>query len=288
MLRAARFPLRDSMLDAGTRLTTHDSRFPIPDSRFTMPSYNAQWIRRHAGPTTPRRMSAILRRIAAAQGQPAGARASRGAPVTQARSTAPASAELAVTRVARRRDPFAVLVACLISLRTKDEVTDVAAPRLLAVAPDARRLAQLSEARIARLIYPAGFYRTKARTLRALARTLLERNAGSVPDTLDGLLALNGVGRKTANLVVTLGFQQPGICVDTHVHRIARRTGFVTSRAPDDTEQVLRARLPRRWWIPINDLLVTHGRTVCTPLSPRCSRCAAARLCPRAGVERAR
>lgn len=195
---------------------------------------------------------------------------------------------LAVTKIARRRNPYPVLVSTLISLRTKDEVTDVAAPRLLAAAPTPRRMAALTPARIERLIYPAGFYRTKARTIRRVSRILIDAHAGGVPDTLEGLLALPGVGRKTANLVLTLGYGKPGICVDTHVHRISNRLGFVRTQAPDDTEQVLRARLPRRWWIPVNDLLVQFGRTLCTPLSPRCSICPVASICLRVGVTRTR
>lgn len=229
-------------------------------------SFDKQWLNLRSGPTTSRRMSAALTRISRAAG----------------RETA------AITTISRRRDPFAVLVSCLISLRTKDEVTEVAAPRLLEAAPSARALALLGEARIAKLIYPAGFYRTKARNLRRLARTLLDRHGGEVPDTLEELLELRGIGRKTANLVVTLGFNKPGICVDTHVHRISNRLGFVATRTPNETENVLRARLARRWWIPINDLLVNHGRTICTPLSPRCSSCAAKHLCPRIGVGRHR
>jgi len=196
--------------------------------------------------------------------------------------------DTALAKVSRRRDPFHVLAACLISLRTKDEVTDVAAPRLLARAPTPRAMARLSERAIERLIYPAGFYHTKARRLRALGRTLERDHGGRVPDTLEGLLALHGVGRKTANLVYTLGFHKPGICVDTHVHRISNRLGFVRTKSPDHTERVLRSRLPRRWWIPINDLLVTWGRTVCAPLSPRCSTCPVRRACLRVGVERSR
>lgn len=233
-----------------------------------MPRFDAAWIRAHSGTLPARRMSAALERIA--------------------RHVGPAPEDLAVTKVSRRRDPFQVLVACLISLRTRDEVTDVAAPRLLAVAPTPEALARAPEARIARLIYPAGFYRTKARTLRAVARRLLHDHGGRVPPTLEGLLALPGVGRKTANLVLTLGHGEPGICVDTHVHRVSNRLGFVRTGAPDETEQVLRARLPRRWWIPINDLLVAFGRTVCTPLSPRCSACPARGLCQRVGVGRSR
>jgi endonuclease-3 len=213
-------------------------------------------------------MSAVLTRIAAFVGEDA--------------------QDLAVTRTARERDAFAVLVSTIISLRTRDEVTDVATPRLLGVAATPHALARLPPRRIQRLIYPACFYRNKARTLRTIARTLLDRHGGRVPDSLDELLTLKGVGRKTANLVVTLAYGKPGICVDTHVHRISNRLGFVSTRGPDDTETALRATLPSRWWIPINDVLVAFGRSHCTPLSPRCSTCPVRRDCARVGVRRSR
>ncbi len=176
----------------------------------------------------------------------------------------------------------------MISLRTKDEVTSRAADALLSVAPDPPALAALPPSRIARLIYPAGFYRTKAANLRAAARMLIAEHGGSVPADRDKLLALPGVGRKTANLVLNLGFGIPAICVDTHVHRISNRMGWVTTRTPEQTEMALMTVLPKRWWIPINELLVRYGQTVCTPLSPWCSRCPVSRWCERAGVGRTR
>jgi endonuclease-3 len=184
--------------------------------------------------------------------------------------------------------PFRVLVSCVISLRTKDEVTYPATERLFALARDPGAMMRLSEAAIAKAIFPAGFYRTKARQIRALSRLLVERHSGRVPSDIDSLLELPGVGRKTANLTVTLGYGRPGICVDTHVHRIAGRLGWVRTKEPDQTEHALRATLPRRWWIPINETLVRHGQAVCHPLSPRCSVCTVARLCPRIGVVRSR
>jgi endonuclease III len=138
--------------------------------------------------------------------------------------------------------------------------------------------------RIARLIYPVGFYRTKARVILGICRDLLERFDGLVPDTIDALLTLDGVGRKTANLVVTMGYGKPGICVDTHVHRISNRLGYVKTRTPEETEMALRAKLPRRYWIGYNDLLVSFGQNVCTPISPRCSGCPVRMLCRRVGV----
>jgi endonuclease-3 len=194
-----------------------------------------------------------------------------------------------VTEIARRsRSPFKVLVSTVISARTKDEVTAVAARRLFAEASTPRALAALREGRIAELIYPAGFYRTKARAIRALSARIARDLGGRVPDTMEGLLSLPGVGRKTANLVLTLGFALPGICVDTHVHRVVNRLGIIRTVRPVETESCLRATLPKGHWLEINDLLVTFGKTVCAPISPRCSICPVARACARAGVVRSR
>jgi endonuclease-3 len=146
----------------------------------------------------------------------------------------------------------------------------------------------LTPRRIERAIYPVGFYRTKARAILAICDDLLARFGGEVPDEIDDLLTLGGVGRKTANLVVTLGFGKPGICVDTHVHRISNRLGYVRTRTPEETETALRAKLPRRYWIGYNDLLVTFGQNVCAPVSPRCSVCPVRALCPRTGVTSSR
>ena len=184
--------------------------------------------------------------------------------------------------------PFRVLVATMISLRTKDAVTRVASDRLLASAATPAALAGLPESKIARLIYPAGFYRTKARSLRRTARILVAEHEGRVPRTMDELLALPGVGRKTANLVLNLGYGLPGICVDTHVHRISNRTGWVRTRNPAGTEQALMEVLPRRYWISINELLVRFGQVICTPISPRCSICPITSWCARVEVTRSR
>ncbi len=193
-----------------------------------------------------------------------------------------------LTAVERRRDPFRLLVACVISLRTKDEVTAAAAARLFAVADTPATLAALPVPRIAELVFPAGFYRVKAHQLQSLARRLLEVHDGRVPPQREALLSLPGVGRKTANLVLGLGFGIPAICVDTHVHRIANRLGLVATRTPEETEHALERVLPRRHWIAINDLLVTFGQTICHPTSPRCSICPVASHCPRRGVTRSR
>ena len=179
-------------------------------------------------------------------------------------------------------------MACLLSLRTQDTTTGPAAARLFALADTPHAMLELSARTIERAIYPVGFYRTKARVILGLSRDLLDRFDGGVPDDIDALLTLKGVGRKTANLVVTLGFDKPGICVDTHVHRISNRLGYVRTRTPDETEMALRAKLPARYWIGYNDLLVTFGQNVCAPVSPKCSVCPVARLCRRVGVRTSR
>jgi len=186
------------------------------------------------------------------------------------------------------RDPWALLVSCVISLRTKDAVTEVASRRLLSAAPTPVELAAMPEEEIAAAIYPAGFYRTKARQLRAIASILLDRHGGRVPPEEEALLALPGVGRKTANLVLGLGFGVPAICVDTHVHRISNRLGLVRTATAAATEIALRAVLPQDLWVGINDLLVTFGQNRCHPISPRCTACPLEDLCPRVGVTRHR
>jgi endonuclease III len=193
-----------------------------------------------------------------------------------------------LAKVERRRDAFRLLVACVISLRTKDEVTAQASARLFAVAATPRTLAKLPERRIAKLIFPAGFYNTKATQIREIARRIAREQSGRVPADREALLALPGVGRKTANLVLGLGFGIPAICVDTHVHRISNRLGLVRTRNPEETEHALEKVLPERLWIEINDLLVTFGQNICHPTSPRCSICPLAARCPRIGVGRHR
>ena len=187
---------------------------------------------------------------------------------------------------AERRDPFRVLIACLLSLRTKDETTGPAAARLFALADTPEAMRRLPAKRIERAIFPVGFYRTKARVLLGVCRDLLERFGGQVPDDIDRLLTLKGVGRKTANLVVTQGFNKPGICVDIHVHRISNRLGYVKTKNPTETETALRKRLPRRYWIGYNDLLVSFGQNICHPVSSRCSECPVRPRCARVGVTR--
>jgi endonuclease-3 len=186
------------------------------------------------------------------------------------------------------RDPFTVLVACILSLRTQDTTTGPAAARLFRLADTPAAMLRLSPRTIERAIFPVGFYRTKARVIRDICRDLLARFGGRVPDEIEALLTLKGVGRKTANLVRTVGFAKPGICVDTHVHRISNRLGFVRTRTPEQTEFALRAKLPARYWLEFNDLLVAFGQNVCRPISPLCSRCPVAPVCHRVGVTTAR
>lgn len=186
------------------------------------------------------------------------------------------------------RSPYHILVSCIISLRTKDAVTAEASARLLALAPNPKDLSNLEAEAIAEAIYPAGFYRNKGRQLREIGRILCSVHERLVPADRQELLDLPGVGRKTANLVLGLGFGIPAICVDTHVHRITNRLGITATRTPEQTERVLETVLPRDLWIDINDLLVTFGQNQCHPTSPRCSECPLADLCPRCGVKRHR
>ena len=202
---------------------------------------------------------------------------------------APGWRPTALAEVAERsHDPFRVLIACLLSLRTKDETTGPASERLFALADTPEAMRRLRPRQIERAIFPVGFYRTKARVVLGVCRDLIERFGGAVPDRIDELLTLNGVGRKTANLVVTQAFNKPGICVDTHVHRISNRLGYVKTKTPDETEMAFRRRLPRRYWIGYNDLLVSFGQNICGPISPRCSACPVRDACPRLGVTTSR
>jgi endonuclease-3 len=193
---------------------------------------------------------------------------------------APVSAFVARTE----QDPYRVLTACILSLRTQDQVTAAAAGRLFDLAPDVRSLASASVSEVRSVIYPVGFYRTKAERLVEIARILEREFAGRVPDDIDVLLRLPGVGRKTANLVVTVAYSRPGICVDTHVHRISNRWGYVRTRKAEETERALREKLPRRYWLEFNGLLVALGQTTCRPVRPRCQACPVERWCARVAV----
>ena len=193
-----------------------------------------------------------------------------------------------VTVIAKKNDPFAVLVSCIISLRTRDEVTELASTRLFALAKLPAELLELSNAKIEKAIYPAAFYRNKTKSLKELCQVLVKEYSGKVPDKLEQLLKLKGVGRKTANLTLILGHNKPGICVDIHVHRISNRWGYVKTKSPNETEMVLREILPKRFWKGYNDLLVSFGQNLCKPVSPFCCSCPIEDQCPKIGVNRSR
>ena len=180
--------------------------------------------------------------------------------------------------------PFRVLISCVLSLRTQDATTAKASHRLFAVADSPKAMTKLTAKRIEKLIFPVGFYRTKAKNILSICQTLIDGYGGRVPDEIDELLKLKGVGRKTANLVVTLGYKKPGICVDTHVHRISNRWGYVRTRTPEKTEVALRMKLPKQYWIEYNDLLVSFGQHLCRPISPMCSQCPVSKYCDQISV----
>lgn len=186
------------------------------------------------------------------------------------------------------KDPFRILVACVLSLRTKDKTTAEASTRLFALASHPAAMLRVTQPRLVRAIYPVGFYRTKAKHIHHLCRRLLTQYGGRVPDSIEELVTLPGVGRKTANLVVTVGYHKPGICVDIHVHRISNRWGYITTKTPEQSETALRDKLPKRHWITYNDLLVPFGQNICQPVSPWCSLCHVRQYCDRVGVERSR
>ena len=191
----------------------------------------------------------------------------------------------AVTIISQRDgNPFKVLISCLLSLRTKDTTTGPASLRLFSLADTPEKMLQLDLQMIEQAIYPVGFYRNKAAQIMEICHQLTEKYDGYVPESIEELLQFKGVGRKTANLVVTLGFGKPGICVDTHVHRICNHWGYVTTKTPEETEFRLREILPKRYWLRINDLLVTFGQNLCRPVSPFCSQCPVYGFCLRNNV----
>ncbi len=194
-----------------------------------------------------------------------------------------------VTLVAEStNDPFRVLISTVLSLRTKDETTSAASRKLFKLADNPSDMLKLSEKEIIKAIYPVGFYKTKAKNIKSICRDLISKYDSKVPDDIDELLMLNGVGRKTANLVVTLGYNKPGVCVDTHVHRISNRLGYIKTKTPDKTETALRKKLPEKYWIDYNSLLVSFGQHLCRPISPFCSRCPVIKFCDRVGVLKSR
>jgi len=188
----------------------------------------------------------------------------------------------------QERDPFQVLISCILSLRTQDRVTGEASRRLFQLAQTPETLSKVPVARIQKAIYPVGFYRVKAHRVRELSKEILKKYGGRVPNTIEELLLLKGIGRKTANLVVTQGYGREGICVDTHVHRITNRWGLVRTKTPPQTEFALRDRLPVRYWKELNAYLVAFGQGICKPISPLCSQCPIRPFCLRVGVGRSR
>jgi endonuclease-3 len=186
------------------------------------------------------------------------------------------------------RDPFRILISCLLSLRTKDKTTGEASARLYALAHQPATMLTIPLQQIEQAIYPVCFYRTKAKSIHAICRRLLDVYGGAVPDSIEELVTLSGVGRKTANLVVTVAFGKPGICVDIHVHRISNRWGYVKTETPEETEVALRNKLPKQHWITFNDLLVPYGQHLCQPVSPFCSKCKLTEYCDRVGVTKNR
>jgi len=197
--------------------------------------------------------------------------------------------EPSVTEISRKYNkPFFVLISCVLSLRTKDQVTTLASKRLFNLASSPEDILRISTGRLEKIIYPVGFYRVKARNIKLISKDIIERFNGEVPDNLEDLLSLSGVGRKTANLVLTLGFNKLGICVDTHVHRISNRLGFVKTKNPLETEMSLRRKLPKKFWIEYNDLLVAFGQNICKPVSPLCGACKISLYCPKIGVNKHR
>ncbi|KPK98304.1 MAG: endonuclease III [Omnitrophica WOR_2 bacterium SM23_72] len=194
-----------------------------------------------------------------------------------------------VSKVSEERfNPYRVLISCILSLRTKDQTTAQATHRLFKVADNPVDMVKLSPKRIQRLIYPVGFYRNKSRVLIEVSRKIIQDFAGRVPGRLEDLLTLKGVGRKTANLVLGLGFGTPAICVDTHVHRISNRLGWVKTRSPEETERALEKIIPKRRWVDLNTWLVAFGQNICVPISPFCSRCRVSSLCQRTHVKKFR
>ena len=189
-----------------------------------------------------------------------------------------------VTAISSKRNPFMVLVSCILSLRTRDMVTASASDRLFVLACTPEDFVNLEPEQVEKAIYPVAFFRNKTVTLFNLCRVLIDEYDGKVPELLDELLQIKGVGRKTANLTITLGYGNLGICVDVHVHRISNRWGYVETKSPDETEIALRKMLPKRYWKEFNNLLVSFGQNICKPRSPYCSKCCIEKYCSQTGV----
>ncbi len=176
-------------------------------------------------------------------------------------------------------DPFLVLISCILSLRTKDETTYPATLRMLELGRKPKDFASMQQETLEKAIYPVGFYRNKANSIINISKILEDKYNSQVPNSIEELTKLNGVGRKTANLTLAKGYKIPAICVDVHVHRICNRWGYVDTKTPDDTEMELRKKLPEKYWLDINTLLVTHGQNICKPINPQCARCPVSSYC---------
>jgi len=193
-----------------------------------------------------------------------------------------------VTKFSFKKDPFLVLISCVLSLRTKDKTTLSASKRLFEIADSPQKIIKLKAEEISKLIYPVGFYRNKSKVILDIARKIINDFGGHVPNNIESLLEFKGVGRKTANLVLGLGYNIPAICVDTHVHRISNRLGWVKTRDPNETETALSEIIPKKNWIELNTILVTFGQNICLPISPWCSKCFVRKFCRRTGVNSVR
>lgn len=196
----------------------------------------------------------------------------------------PAVSYVAITK----NDPYCVLISTILSLRTKDDVTLKASQRLLDVAPSAQKMLTLTQEEIEKFIFPVGFYHTKAQRILEISRDIEQRFGGKVPDNTEDLLSLPGVGIKTANLTLNLGFGIDAICVDCHVHQISNRLGWIKTKTPEESEKVLQTIMPKKYWIPLNEMLVSYGQEVCTSVSPKCSMCPENKNCPKIGVTKTR
>ena len=182
-------------------------------------------------------------------------------------------------KLTTNRDAYKILISTMLSLRTKDSTTRDASMRLFEKAGNPKDMLKLSEEEIAKLIYPVGFYRVKAKNILEVSKTIIDDYNGKVPDEIDELLKLRGVGRKVANLVITEAFDKYGICVDTHVHRISNRFGYVSTKKPEQTEFALRKKLPKKYWRVYNDTLVIYGQNLCKPINPLCNQCSVSKYC---------
>jgi len=204
--------------------------------------------------------------------------------LNQLNKVVPAVSYVAITQ----NDPYCVLISTILSLRTKDDVTLQASVRLFNTASNPADMLKLSAEQIEKLIFPTGFYKTKAQRIFEISQILMDKYNGKVPNTVEELLALPGVGIKTANLTLNLGFGIDAICVDCHVHQISNRMGWIKTSTPEESEKVLQTVMPKKYWIPLNELLVSYGQEVCTSVSPKCSICPENGNCPKIGVTRSR